>query len=1196
MLTSTRAVFFLFYFNRLFSTIVSYIIRAYTWHKYHAYIDITSLQFSPLGGRLFFKGVRYHGQNQTILIHDGHVTWRYWLNRVQEADIFKPAPTDENLKSDSASAGNHDKEPDPHSSDASPSESKSKSNTIQKNNHPCRISVRISGVEAFFYNRRFAYDDLLNSFQSFSDRKPFKTETPTANISGENVRDHSREHKQSDEESKYGIDGIQPDSSIKTPFSYLRSLPIQVECRVASAVIGNDSTRSVLITKTERANGRVDATHSNPDDLFRALFLFDLENVTVSLRTNPDYAAKDFTTRNTNAKAGQDMKKTSDRNARLDRIPDCLKKLFKHFHLPRGTRMTSSPNLSAPTEDRSYGSAYRDFRWEGLSRFMENRETQNDYHTSEKEYARVSTIFTCPSIGTKLYWDIPGLLQDTKQANSKVDKPNNAPEYGLDLSVRGGTVTYGPWADRHRAELQSIFFPASYIDLTPAELPTAGQKRICLAMVLNIYICESLTLRIPTRESSKDWKWTKNARSKASSVMHQSKTGKKRATASRAKPRAGTKTPVPRADLRSFGWLDVVVNADTKVRYEMAQIATSAGYSNSLTIDIPYLEVSSSVNNVILLKSKDLSIFCDLSNPLNWKALRDWSFDLSCHNLDLYILRDHIFILTDLLADFANGDSLSFFTFVPYRYNMNLLLRHSRLIMNTNDANVIDDATNHDHNNILMLEVDKIKTVLTIPMTIYRPTIQSIPFDVYAENLSVRLTNPPYVTFHYFLAQKKLTTLKRLSLQGSYSFNSEQSPALTDVVYMKIIGDALDVTLYGIYLRHLINLKENYFGDFIHYRTSQELSGDDDSLSLAAAQANERFTFRRSNDLDVHLDLDINEPNIFIPTRLYSPGNLLRMHASSVNVDLRVSNYFLDLQCDSTPLSLHFLLENVDEMSDGQILIQGLSAQGHMLFGLPPAELTYLSTWTLEVGIIDGYLPLPAIRMINCATKAFSYTLADHENTIPLSQSPSKPDVDLVCCKVSAVRLKVPLTDHAFMISTGEIAVEFDDLNRRTSTIHMQAVIPEINLSFVSKESLLSLGDRLFTVPAPGNSFFRSDLRICLTQEVNPNSRRYEEQQTFLRQQDDRTKRISFFIKDGINPVHSDPMLLGPPAIFLTSIANPLFSDGLSQNKNAIIPRADLQPDYTTKQDLRPQLGNTTKTTSQTDREQNSHTAVSTLR
>src|ERR1700759_2264508 len=83
------ALFFLFYFNRLFATIIAYCIRAWTWHKYRAYIDISALQISLLGGRIFFKSIRYHAHNITVFVYEGHVTWRYWLRLVQDAEIFE---------------------------------------------------------------------------------------------------------------------------------------------------------------------------------------------------------------------------------------------------------------------------------------------------------------------------------------------------------------------------------------------------------------------------------------------------------------------------------------------------------------------------------------------------------------------------------------------------------------------------------------------------------------------------------------------------------------------------------------------------------------------------------------------------------------------------------------------------------------------------------------------------------------------------------------------------------------------------------------------------------------------------------------------------------------------------------------------------------------------------------------------------
>src|ERR1700761_7652072 len=80
-------LFFLFYFNRLFATLVSYGIRAYTWHKFRVWVDVQAIQISFLAGRIFFKNVRYHGENETILIHSGYITWRYWLKNTKQVNF-----------------------------------------------------------------------------------------------------------------------------------------------------------------------------------------------------------------------------------------------------------------------------------------------------------------------------------------------------------------------------------------------------------------------------------------------------------------------------------------------------------------------------------------------------------------------------------------------------------------------------------------------------------------------------------------------------------------------------------------------------------------------------------------------------------------------------------------------------------------------------------------------------------------------------------------------------------------------------------------------------------------------------------------------------------------------------------------------------------------------------------------------------
>lgn len=114
-------LFYLFYFSRTFASVISAILRPILWRKYRIYLEIGSIQFSPLGGRLLFRDVVYVGENETVKITMGHITWRYWLWKVrQEEDLVK-----EDAKT------------------------------------PCRTSISVEGLEWFIYNRTSAFDLLL---------------------------------------------------------------------------------------------------------------------------------------------------------------------------------------------------------------------------------------------------------------------------------------------------------------------------------------------------------------------------------------------------------------------------------------------------------------------------------------------------------------------------------------------------------------------------------------------------------------------------------------------------------------------------------------------------------------------------------------------------------------------------------------------------------------------------------------------------------------------------------------------------------------------------------------------------------------------------------------------------------------------------------------------------------------------------
>jgi len=309
-------LFFLFYFNRVFATLVSYGLRAWTWHKYRVYIDIQSLQISLLAGRIFFRGVKYHGNNETILIHNGYITWVYWLRNVRELDLGgKDRPGTKRLPTDPPHQGDDGQQ--------SGLDDREAAGIERTRKLPCRLQVSMKGVEWFVYNRSAAYDAVLAGLlredfgaietvgaseavntnpklrkrNGLNDLDPVDTASKDSALGSpwteknnldlqtntNKLRESSTNSQTEDEDDRKQFHTNPEDAFI------LRFLPIHIQCTKAAVVMGNENTKSVLIAKMESASGEVDATKSTGLDPYRQLINFEFEHPVVQMKPNDDY-------------------------------------------------------------------------------------------------------------------------------------------------------------------------------------------------------------------------------------------------------------------------------------------------------------------------------------------------------------------------------------------------------------------------------------------------------------------------------------------------------------------------------------------------------------------------------------------------------------------------------------------------------------------------------------------------------------------------------------------------------------------------------------------------------------------------------------------------------------------------------------------------------------------------------------------
>ncbi|KAF2768253.1 hypothetical protein EJ03DRAFT_328448 [Teratosphaeria nubilosa] len=1097
LVCAVLAIFFLFYFNRLFATVLSYIIRAWTWHKYRAYVDISALQISLLGGRIFFKSIRYHAHNITLFVHDGHITWRYWLTAVQEAAIFedevegaREGKARSTTRSRSASQGKSDSGSTSEHGEKIKSRNgsidKAENAGVKKKELPCRISVKVSGVEAFIYNRSPAYDIIIDAAMqhanqprhpSGQDGQMFEN-PPTPSSSSQDEKDKPKHP---------GRFGVRPEKSRTrdtagsagrgvetTPIpAWLRLFPVKIECKRAAAAVGNQHTTSIITAKVDKATGTIDAGKAGPLDLYKLLFSFEIEKVKAAMRPNRDFKQKPLeAAQRILGKSDEENAEQTDGGVRRLRT---LQQRWRNFIDFFRSRRTSNGSIRAPSmQSARIEKAPRpgpeelpgESQWHGLSRYLDDNEVDQSSEWDNVEYAKVSDLVESERLDFRFYFDMPGQVQtgmnDSTAPGFEDDDINGAPppEYGMEFYVHGATVAYGPWADRQRIVTQNVFFAPQYADAIPATPLTPGQTRLWTVFKIYVSIEEDVVLRVPTRESSKDEEWqgrSGGSQNSQSQGNHVGKHGKRRRHHKRQRK---AKKGGPGVDARPYGWLDVIVKKNSVVNYKQDMYARPSGYKNYLDLDVKSVEMATSVNHGLLWRSGPITLDADLSYPPGWNTLRKWPFNIVINDLELFILRDHFFLIIDIVNDWASGPPPDYYTFVPYFYDINLEFRKWCMYLNVNDANIINDPEDFDKNDYLTLEGRSMLGKLGIPMEFYRPKRNEITFEVLSLDMGMRVLSPPRSTMSTLIKDKQVAVLPKLTLKGSFDQNGDTRPGLTDVLRFDIWSNGLNLKAYGQVIRQLISLKENYFGDYFHFKTLEEFQHAADNLEVANAKTAFLPHAKTPNEMDVILSIIIEETTVLVPTNLYSAMEHLRMDLPLANLDLRIVSYYLDMALNLSPLSILSASTGVDEeesptetASSTQIYISHTDLYGHRCFGSPPDEPAYLSQWDISVGRLTGECSSAFIHDLVLAGRAFAFAFQDGENALPISSPSIVRDITFVQVRTEIIRLWMHVGKDALLLSADPISIDTNDWARGHFSQRINVLAPLVTIACVDGRS-----------------------------------------------------------------------------------------------------------------------------------------------
>ncbi|QPG76923.1 hypothetical protein FOA43_004317 [Brettanomyces nanus] len=972
------------------------------------------MDISFLGGRMFFKNLLIITQNEIILVHQGWFTWRYWLFHVRRPQLMVE-------------------------------EQKLSANTNEK--LPTRYLLEISGLEIFLFNRTQAYNGILEKLKSESSDSTLhnRKQSSSTKLSSDTL--------EADDESLYREKTMnEQEEVVDSPF--LNLLPMAVHVNKGSLIMGNETTPSLLVVYCSSLFGCVDACRpASTLDYFRTSFDFDTTSLQAYLKPNVSYKKID--------ELAKEMKKFTTSNEARDNFVDrwfgSVSRrfdLWKVHHQKKKNEKEAKKKLK--NADKLEDEDQYDTEWHGLERYLThmsfkddspiNPEVMDEYENmmkfSASEYARYTHILETTNAKVSYFYDSPGLVPPAEVAAVSSDCPDVGnggppPGTGIDISVLGGNFHYGPWADRQRGSLQSLIFPPICRDSEPFQKLRPGMRRQYTDFKISIECDDDTVIQIPHREPSKDADYQK---------IHVN-------------------------GVRPFGWMEIKTGKGSTVDISTSYIPSAdKGFDNKLQVSLKRVEMSTSVNHDIVYRATGHKITASVGYPLKWNGEAEWTFENKSKNAQLYLLREHVALCSDLFRDFSSGDPTPYEYFRPFLYKVNWQIRNYAIYLNVNEGNIVDNPLDHANNVYFSLKGKQLDIEIGLPLeTIYRKSTD-VSFNVFTDKFVLSLEAPPWSTISNFMDTPEIGKSFNFKMTGSYIYYTSVEIDSMDTIIINCTCSDTTLECYGFFIKYFLYLKENYFGDQIHFQTLSEFteksmgrqstSSKNDSARLLSMP-------KVKNETDLFFSFCVTNGCIVLPVHLYDCGSFIGIHFESLDIDIRINGYYMDMQTDFSPALINYF-ENAGHMDifeytrlkqpfSPDMKIDGLSIHGHRMFGLPPDELTYFCRWAFDSGAVsidsDGSFANSLMQSISCLK--FGY--GDLENSLqkPL---PSVMDIINLTFVAPSVHLKLHGLDYVLDITLSPVSYKLSDQSTLDYNKRIDLEIKEITVkSFREKLEILNM-------------------------------------------------------------------------------------------------------------------------------------------
>ncbi|KAI8987036.1 hypothetical protein BDB01DRAFT_849190 [Pilobolus umbonatus] len=934
------------------------------------------------------------------------------------------------------------------------------------NKLPCRIVCRLEGLEWFLYNNAPAYRNI----RDILGLSPTSTRH-SSGVQSDQVRlNDMMEEMDSEDQTPNNVN-----SSL-----LMRLMPIQFECRTGALMVGNTDLKSMIVWTAEEVNGTYKNTRSRSRlDHYKSVIDLELIKTQVNIRDNMDYT---------------NVNDTMDRLQQPSFKSKCVSYLSSLLFL--------SPYKKGHHENMN----------QSRDTIRETKSNQEDgggkiYHD---DYARVNHLIECNEIRLMYYADYAGPVPAIESANvylsGGIDIGNGgqSPEWGLKIYLYDATLHYGPWTDRQRARIQEFFFPSAYRTTAPTAILKPGQQRMATEFQIHVEFANKGKLRIPTREKTKDWKYTP--------------------------PLSDIEFDADGYAIRPHGWFDVKAAANSYAKVVIPFAIGPEGSTSHIDVSLVDVDITTSINYASLLQTKKLDVKIEMPAPLEWNGRRTWDFDVKCKTPVLFLLRDHIFLLQDLIKDWSSTPPVDLLHFTPTTYLLHVALNSPLVYLCVNEHNVIDNPNSTKDNAFLKVQTQIIKANIILPFTEFQPETTAIQFDVQAEGCSAGLSLQTSHTLNAFMSEDDLQagSADEVTIDGSYeAFSVVNVREHIESCNLDIKVRNAKVKLFGSIIRYIFILKDNYFGAWNNFSTIEEYrfhrSNPENWENQKKKQADSKEI---SDPFEVYLLLEVENGLLLLPENLYECSSYTQIQLYELQLELRNLDIYMDMNISTSPITLTRDCSNINLSNarargksycdpNNQIYIDGLNVYGHRLFGPLPDSLTYLCHWEFDIGKITGEMKPSLLLGIVSFGQTFVYNLIDEDNAVPQElETAPLPDVTFLKLYVQEINLSLMSINSATNVSIQDgILLEFDNLINKKYSQQITVKIPAIITRCLAKPSTSTVED--------GNEFpwvevANADLgfNITVLRHTASWKLKRKEQQKYIKTQDDETHRCIRLYRD----------------------------------------------------------------------------------